>query len=157
MWLWVTAAATCGGCAQLIGADWHQYALAEGAGGAGGTGVCVAGMKQCSANRPQRCNDDGQWEDEARCTPEVPVCSGGECVPPSSCAGIVAKCGPVGSESCCTTVVVPGGSFDRSNDPVHPATVSGFLLDRFEVTVGRYREFVKTTDRLSASPSPPRS
>ncbi|WP_237244694.1 MULTISPECIES: formylglycine-generating enzyme family protein [Sorangium] len=32
--------------------------------------------------------------------------------------------------------------FDRSNDPGYPATVSGFLLDRFEVTVGRFRRFV---------------
>ncbi|WP_437494964.1 formylglycine-generating enzyme family protein [Sorangium sp. So ce1014] len=39
--------------------------------------------------------------------------------------------------------MVPGGSFNRSNDPAYPATVSSFLLDRFEVTVGRFRRFVE--------------
>ncbi|MGK3985938.1 formylglycine-generating enzyme family protein [Sorangium sp. So ce136] len=46
------------------------------------------------------------------------------------------------NESCCATTAVPGGSFDRSNDSEHPAKVSDFLLDRFEVTVGRFRAFV---------------
>ncbi|WP_437758556.1 formylglycine-generating enzyme family protein [Sorangium sp. So ce1389] len=39
--------------------------------------------------------------------------------------------------------MVPGGSFNRSNNAAYPATVSGFLLDRFEVTVGRFRKFVE--------------
>jgi formylglycine-generating enzyme required for sulfatase activity len=38
---------------------------------------------------------------------------------------------------------VPGGTFNRSNDAAYPATVSGFVLDRFEVTVGRFRRFVE--------------
>jgi formylglycine-generating enzyme required for sulfatase activity len=38
---------------------------------------------------------------------------------------------------------VPGGTFNRSNDAAYPAKVSGFLLDRFEVTVGRFRKFVE--------------
>ncbi|WP_437518482.1 formylglycine-generating enzyme family protein [Sorangium sp. So ce1099] len=38
---------------------------------------------------------------------------------------------------------MPGGSFVRQeHDMDHPATVSDFLLDRFEVTVGRFRNFV---------------
>jgi formylglycine-generating enzyme required for sulfatase activity len=37
---------------------------------------------------------------------------------------------------------VPGGSFDRSSDAAYPATVSGFLLDRYEVNVGRFRKFL---------------
>ncbi|WP_437972735.1 SUMF1/EgtB/PvdO family nonheme iron enzyme [Sorangium sp. So ce295] len=39
--------------------------------------------------------------------------------------------------------MVPGGTFNRGNDPAFPAMVSGFLLDRFEVTVGRFRRFVE--------------
>jgi formylglycine-generating enzyme len=38
--------------------------------------------------------------------------------------------------------VVSGGAYDRSNDPSFPATVSNFRLDRYEVTVGRFRSFV---------------
>jgi len=45
--------------------------------------------------------------------------------------------------------VVPGGTFKRLYDGVsnkdvnNPATVSTFRLDKFEVTVGRFRAFVK--------------
>ncbi|WP_437281104.1 formylglycine-generating enzyme family protein [Sorangium sp. So ce375] len=35
------------------------------------------------------------------------------------------------------------GTFNRSNDPAYPAMVSDFRLDRFEVTVGRFRRFVE--------------
>jgi formylglycine-generating enzyme required for sulfatase activity len=55
-----------------------------------------------------------------------------------------------GTESCCTTVEVPGGIYDRSYDGLssgytstaYPATVSGLRLDAYEVTVGRFRQFV---------------
>jgi formylglycine-generating enzyme required for sulfatase activity len=38
---------------------------------------------------------------------------------------------------------VVGGTYNRSNDPAFPATVANFRLDRFEVTVGRFRKFVE--------------
>lgn len=80
------------------------------------------------------------------------------------------NCGPGGSgtESCCTSLEVTGGTYYRTYDPVDggipglagsggtvtlaadggpagladPATVSGFRLDKYEVTVGRFRQFV---------------
>ena len=51
-------------------------------------------------------------------------------------------------ESCCTSLSVPGGAFYRSDGAfgsgrrAHPATLSGFRLDKYEVTVGRFRQFV---------------
>ena len=50
-------------------------------------------------------------------------------------------------ESCCTTLTVTGGSYSRSygNSPFatgDPATVSTFRLDKYDVTVGRFRQFV---------------
>jgi formylglycine-generating enzyme required for sulfatase activity len=36
---------------------------------------------------------------------------------------------------------VPGGTFNRSDDPNYRATVSPFVLDTYEVTVGRFRAF----------------
>jgi sulfatase modifying factor 1 len=71
---------------------------------------------------------------------------------PSSCLGGgvgVASCGE-GSESCCTTLEVNGGSYYRTyaNDGGgavgggNAATVSSFRLDEFDVTVGRFRRFV---------------
>ncbi len=74
--------------------------------------------------------------------------------PPPSCgpggAGMT-DCGD-GTESCCTSQPVTGGSFARTyeNDVnrgfapfADPATVSNFRLDEYEVTVGRFRRFVE--------------
>lgn len=72
---------------------------------------------------------------------------------PPSCAGLASTCGPSSNESCCTSPLVTGGTFYRSYDGVttspidytsnaYPATVSDFLLDKYEITVGRFRKFV---------------
>jgi formylglycine-generating enzyme required for sulfatase activity len=86
--------------------------------------------------------------------------------PAPSCSGAtgpgLSNCGP-NLESCCITLPVPGGSFYRSYDGVScpgglnpmpapelgcymtmnaPASVSGFRLDKYAVTVGRFRRFV---------------
>jgi len=37
---------------------------------------------------------------------------------------------------------VPGGTYFRKNDGATSGTVSDFLLDKYEVTVGRFRKFV---------------
>lgn len=72
---------------------------------------------------------------------------------PLSCApggpGLT-NCGANGksTESCCTSLPVAGGTFYRSFDAVtytdksNPATVSDFRLDKYEITVGRFRQFV---------------
>jgi formylglycine-generating enzyme required for sulfatase activity len=80
-----------------------------------------------------------------------------EAGPPRSCEAMgavmgVAGCGPAG-ESCCTSLAVAGGTFLRSYDGVTytdksaPATVSSFQLDKYEVTVGRFRPFVAAVVR----------
>lgn len=58
-------------------------------------------------------------------------------------------------------MTIPGGMFYRSydeatdayNDMGYPATVSSFVLDRYEVTVGRFRAFVNAG--LGTQESPP--
>jgi formylglycine-generating enzyme required for sulfatase activity len=61
-------------------------------------------------------------------------------------------CGPNRNESCCTSLQVDGGMYLRSYDGVFntdgtsPATVSTFALDKYEVTVGRFRRFVDAWD-----------
>ena len=79
-------------------------------------------------------------------------------------------------ESCCTSIVLPGGSFpmgrsaenctgctdgcpdgvscDTDEQPEHSVTVSGFALDKYEVTVGRFRAFVEAGGGTQASPPP---
>ncbi len=85
----------------------------------------------------------------------------GDAASPSSCGASDAAlaCGLAG-ESCCASLTVPAGTYFRSYDPINangypavgpngaatseadPATVSSFQLDRFLVTVGRFRSFV---------------
>lgn len=51
-------------------------------------------------------------------------------------------CGAAGNIDCCGWSKIPGGTFNRLNNPKLPATVSPFKLDLLEVTVGRFRAFV---------------
>ncbi|MGC4087953.1 MAG: SUMF1/EgtB/PvdO family nonheme iron enzyme [Polyangiaceae bacterium] len=73
--------------------------------------------------------------------------TGGAAAGPPSCAGAPNDCGANADESCCLSLKVTGGMFYRysnvsSQNPNYPAVVSDFKLDKFEVTVGRYRKFV---------------
>jgi formylglycine-generating enzyme len=73
-----------------------------------------------------------------------------------SCSGGL-TCGA--SDSCCTSIVIPGGTFPQGRSTISGAsdyysgggaaeapeflsTVSTFALDKYEVTVGRFRKFV---------------
>jgi formylglycine-generating enzyme required for sulfatase activity len=57
-------------------------------------------------------------------------------------------CGVDGQTDCCDAPLVPGGTFYRDYDArdftssIYRATVSPFRLDRFEVTLGRFRPFI---------------
>ncbi len=68
-----------------------------------------------------------------------------------SCAGSLPVCGPLGTSSCCGSSVVPAGTYDREFDVgtdhmftnnAFPATISDFRLDTYDVSVGRFRQFV---------------
>jgi formylglycine-generating enzyme required for sulfatase activity len=63
--------------------------------------------------------------------------------PKQSCQGLPRNCGASGIGDCCESPVVTGGSFNRDNDPAFPATVSDFQLDKYLVTVGRFRKFAE--------------
>jgi sulfatase modifying factor 1 len=69
----------------------------------------------------------------------------------TSCRSLAATCGPTGTSPCCESPVVSGGSYvrlhDVAADGMYPDTgdqamVSTFRLDKYEVTVGRFRQFV---------------
>jgi formylglycine-generating enzyme required for sulfatase activity len=98
--------------------------------------------------------EDAVVTDGASGTP-CPGAGGSDGPPPPSCAPSGAgmtNCGPggSGSESCCTSLEVCGGSYYRTytNDGGGPtgegarAAVSDFRLDKYLVTVGRFRQFV---------------
>lgn len=68
--------------------------------------------------------------------------------PPPSCAADGRGRSDCNGGSCCESPAVPSGSFARSYDGIYskddsyPAKISAFRLDRYEVTVGRFRAFV---------------
>jgi len=82
--------------------------------------------------------------------------------PPPSCVGLAETCGPIGTDDCCSIATpIPGGAFFRSYDvatdgmyssAIYPATVSAFVLDKYEVTVGRFRAFVAAGGGTQAHP-----
>lgn len=109
-------------------------------------GACVAectpGDTQCVGNFIRYCSAQGQWEAQSvPCPDNAPRCVAGQCTDPSSCQGLPKTCGPSGNESCCTSIFTPGGTYNRINNPSYPATVSEYRLDKYEVTVGRFRKF----------------
>ncbi len=87
----------------------------------------------------------------------------------ASCTGLAADCGPSSNESCCASLPLPAGSLlmgrktddcsnfpngcsdgcpfaatcDADEQPEHSVQVSAFSLDKYEVTVGRFRKFVQ--------------
>ncbi len=66
----------------------------------------------------------------------------GETQPPS-CAKLDRSCGATGSDDCCRVSALPGGSFSRTvNGVTFSVSVSDFALDEYEITVGRFRNFV---------------
>jgi formylglycine-generating enzyme len=76
-----------------------------------------------------------------------------------SCMGLAKTCGPNGNGDCCESPLVPGGTYFRAYDvgpggggQTYAATVSSFRLDKYEVTVGRYRAFATANRGTQANP-----
>lgn len=68
------------------------------------------------------------------------------------CEGVEPACGAAAGDDCCASAEIVGGRFDRINDPALPATVADFELDRYEVSVGRFRQFVADYPRNRPTP-----
>jgi len=102
------------------------------------------------------CHHNAVSDDSPDAAPDVDAPPGDPQLP--GCKGLPATCGPAKNEDCCQAAAVPGGTFYRSYDAVgftdmgHPATVSNFVLDRYEVTVGRFRAFVSAGKGTRTSP-----
>lgn len=70
------------------------------------------------------------------------------------------NCGADANESCCESPLVEGGTYNRTyqntgsgpTGEADPATISSFRLDKYEVTVGRFRKFVEYLDAGGALP-----
>lgn len=111
--------------------------------------VCEEGDPDCTERMPQTCQD-GVWKDASK--PCDHYCDGGACKTPTSCEASAGSRGICNGVSCCQSLLVPGGTFVRSYDAVifttssPEAKVSAFYLDKFEVTVGRMKQFLMHYD-----------
>ena len=142
------------------------------AGGAGGVSIGAAGAVEAEAGAggeagSERVQADCSGEPAGTpCSDGGSACDGdGHCVAAASCSSGL-DCGGI---SCCTSLLVPGGTFQmgesengsdalcvanayngfscsNTDKPEHAAKVSSFELDAFEVTVGRFRTFVNAFD-----------
>ncbi len=116
-----------------------------GRGGATADAECSAADTRCTDNLVQTCGANNRFGEPEPCPADAPICHAGACKVAPSCSGLIGKCGISSSENCCTSPLVAGGTFDRKNDLHHVETVDGFRLDKYEVTVGRFRKFVNAT------------
>jgi formylglycine-generating enzyme required for sulfatase activity len=104
---------------------------------------------QCNGLEQRTCGEDGKWQEPVKCQSR---CDRGGCVPAPSCERLD-NC--AGELSCCDSVQVGPASFqlsyavaERVEDKLeyHVRRVSRSIrplaLDRFEVTVGRFHNFV---------------
>jgi formylglycine-generating enzyme required for sulfatase activity len=107
---------------------------------AGACVVCVNGAGRCTGTTPEVCVAHA-WTAQTPCGVNT-LCQAGKCVTPPSCVGLPATCGSTGDQDCCSSLVVPGGTYYHNNLGTQPATISSVLLDRYEATVGRFRKFV---------------
>lgn len=114
--------------------------------------VFVTGVLACGAVKPQPVADDGG----------VPIDSPSDAPRDlQSCTGLPATCGADRTDDCCKSLEIPGGSFSRSYtvnaqmmiiNQAAPASISDFRLDKYEVTVGRFRAFVNAGQGTQANP-----
>ncbi len=128
-----------------------------------GTCVCPLGWVACvgpSGALSQCVPADTLQTDANNCgscgtqCPQGASCQQGVCADPNAAPNCtpggpgLSDCGPT-SESCCTSPEVEGSTYFRtySNDgsgpgaEADPASVTGFRLDKYLVTVGRFRQF----------------
>ena len=131
----ICLAAACGSNGSSSGAG--GAGVVGGSGATGGSGLGGGGSSATGATSTRTGGSD----------------SGGPSSIPPSCQSSgpgLTDCGPNG-ESCCTSLKVQGGTFDRTytndgsgaTDEADPATISDFRLDKYLVTVGRFRQFVE--------------
>jgi formylglycine-generating enzyme required for sulfatase activity len=97
----------------------------------------AAGASSCTACAAACSPAAGNYETTACTTTTNRVCT----VFPS-CQGLTANCGAQSNENCCSSPTVTGGNFYRDTGTAYPATIATFALDKYEVTVGRFRKFV---------------
>ena len=131
-------------------------------GGKGGATGSGGSTSQCGNGKleSEGCDDGNTTAGDGcnkTCTVETGwACPGGTATTRSvcnrSCAGTpVVTCQ---GGDCCESLLVTGGTFQQGEPDAFASTVSDFRLDRYEVTVGRFRKFVNEYDAWRSANKP---
>lgn len=106
---------------------------------------CGPDCTPCSGDN-RGCKDLGTSSECVGCVDDRD-CGTGTCIPSTKtcvsprCLFLDSTCGD-GTQDCCLPSSVDPEPYNRGNDALYPATLSEFSMERFEVTVGRFRAFV---------------
>ena len=147
------------------GGDGRDDGSGEGGGDGGG---CTPATQKCAGTGIVTCSASGRWGSAWACS--TSGCSSGACTGQTttgqSCQtngpGLTTCSGATGNENCCTSLEVAGGTYDRKyansgsgpTGEADPASVSGFRLDKYVVTVGRFRQYVSYVTGSGGAPPP---
>ena len=136
-----TGSDICQNYTQATSCDLHIY-------------TCNAGTKRDCDRTPENACEADVAVDVNNCGGCGVLCASGQACISGACvsafssttSGMVGdglnNCGPSGNDDCGASPLVTGGTFYRGTDTANPATISDFRLDKYEVTVGRFRKFV---------------
>jgi hypothetical protein len=133
------SAAHCGRCGN---ACTIARARAACTGGACAIEACEAGWGNCDGDVSNGCEADTQRA-SAHCGRCGAACGAGQVCVGGGCVAAQRSC-PDAGEPGCGMEHVPGGTFvmNTGSERQDRITVSAFLMDRFEVTVRRFRRYV---------------
>jgi formylglycine-generating enzyme len=163
-------------CGGLLGIDDPKLVLGTGGSGAagargvlsaGGSSAGGAGTGEAATGGAAGITGGAAGAASGGSTPGEAGTGGALVTAPRSCQNLTTQCQ---GESCCTATTVPAGTFKMgrsesssggdyftdgaSNEvPEHDATVASFALDKYEVTVGRFRAFVESYDAWHKAPA----
>lgn len=129
--------------------------------------VWVAALAACGSVQSDKPADAPPGTiDAAAGDPDGRMPDGGVAAAPPSCKGLALACGADGHDDCCVSPDVVGGTYYRAFDLAvdvdsgnreNPATLSDYRLDKYEVTVGRFRAFVNANQGSQENPPLARS
>lgn len=144
-----------GGTSAAAGAD----ASSGGMAGISGAGSSGTGSSSGTAGIAGQGVDGGSDAGDASTGCPPWFTDAGTSVGATSCItgepGTGSDCGYQAGDDCCASIATPCGTFNRSNDVLYPATISSFRLDKYEVTVGRFRKFVAAGGGVVGNPPSP--
>ena len=112
-----------------------------------GNGVTCTDVNECAPGGGNNCSANANCANATgsfSCTCKSGFTGNGVSCTRPSCAGLASTCGLSGTDDCCASPAVNGGSNFKLGgvSGTSTASIATFALDRYEVTVARFRKFL---------------